>query len=164
MNRDLIAWPPLSEIGRFYTYVFMNILVSVPSEFQLSISCTKICITGSAQPSAPLFLISNSGYICDLLQEKVFIFQNENFLGERGRVLVFPFFRLSYPLSQHLEAKGLQIEFFKFYHVKEDAFSRRKKKEKKIDFLEDKYLFLEKVTNNERIQGLIFGHQSERFS
>ena len=28
------------------------------------------------------------------------------------RALVFPFFRLSHPLSQHLEAKGLQIEVF----------------------------------------------------
>jgi len=38
------------------------------------------------------------------------------------------FFRLSHPLSEHLEAKGLQIEFFKFYHVKEGTFSKKKKK------------------------------------
>jgi len=60
--------------------------------------------------------------ICDLLQEKVFIFQKQNFPGERAKILVFPFFRVSHPPSQHLEAKGLQIEFCKFDHIKEGTF------------------------------------------
>ena len=48
----------------------------------------------------------------DLLQEKVFICRERNFPGERAKLLIFPFFRFSHPLSQHSEAKGLQIEFF----------------------------------------------------
>jgi len=73
--------------------------------------------------------------ICDLLQEKVFFCRKRKFLGERAKVPVFPFFRFSHPLPQHLEAKRLQIEFFKFYHVKEGTFSEERKKK---DFSTDK--------------------------
>jgi len=52
-----------------------------------------------------------------------------------------------------LKAKGLQIEFSKFHNVKKSTFSKRKKRRKK-DFLEDEYLFLEKVTNVKSVKSI----------